>query len=188
MIIHGINLAIWPIMAKIFFKWLCLQSHDSAKQSFALRRKRRGKGKEYRTLRSRAKKHNGQTENDLFRVWIWHCCKFLGPWLSCIYRLWFRNKSILKSDFFYLEDWYIWENKRTVLCYLRNWRCPTLAYCYSQFRYLVLVVRPSNGWQHSIRSHIKRTGMKGLKITCNSQVLKMRLKCTTNKKKRNFFF
>ncbi len=40
-------------MAKIFKKWLCGEG-----------------GREGKGYRSRAKKHNGQAENDLFYVWL----------------------------------------------------------------------------------------------------------------------
>ena len=61
--IHEINLAIWPLMAKIF-------KNDSAKQSHLLCGEGGGEGKGEAKGRDtglcRAKKHNGQAENDLF--------------------------------------------------------------------------------------------------------------------------
>ena len=56
--IHGINLA---INGKGFYKMTLPNSHLLCGEG-------RGEGKGYRTLRSRAKKHNVLAENDLFHV------------------------------------------------------------------------------------------------------------------------
>ena len=59
--IHGINLAIWPLMARVMTLRISL---------FFLNIKE-VKGKEGGEVQDSAtEKHNGQAENDLFHVWL----------------------------------------------------------------------------------------------------------------------